>query len=91
MSKAFVTDKAPEFEVECLYRGKVQKVKLSDFKGKYVVLFFWPLDFTFVCPTEIIEFSNLAAKFRFIFNLRENNCEVLGASVDSVFAHMQWC
>lgn len=58
MSKVFVTDPAPDFECEAFYKGKMQNIKLSDYKGKYVVLFFYPLDFTFVCPTEILEFSN---------------------------------
>merc|ERR1712126_397093 len=54
------------------------------FKGKYVVLFFYPLDFTFVCPTEIIAFSEAAAQFKKI------NCEVIAASTDSVFSHLAW-
>ncbi|NDW60367.1 redoxin domain-containing protein, partial [Yangia sp. PrR004] len=52
---------------------------MTDFKGKYVLLFFYPLNFTFVCPTEIIQFSKLSKQFK------EHNCEVLGCSVDSVF------
>lgn len=54
------------------------------FLGKYVVLFFYPLDFTFVCPTEIIAFSDAVEEFRKI------NCEVIGASVDSHFCHLAW-
>ena len=57
MSKCFVTLPAPEFNEEAYFKGDMQKVKSSDFKGKYLVVFFYPLDFTFVCPTEIIEFS----------------------------------
>lgn len=58
----------------------------SDFfsAGKYVVFFFYPLDFTFVCPTEIIAFSDAAEEFKKI------NCEVIGASVDSHFCHLAW-
>jgi len=56
----------------------------SDYKGKWVVLFFYPLDFTFVCPTEIIEFSDRAKEFRAL------NCEVIGASIDSNFTHLAW-
>lgn len=52
--------------------------------GKYVVLFFYPLDFTFVCPTEIVAFSDRAAEFHKL------NCEVLGVSVDSQFTHLAW-
>jgi len=59
-------------------------MSLDDFKGKYLVLFFYPLDFTFVCPTEIISFSDKASEFHDI------NCEVVGASVDSHFTHLAW-
>ena len=82
---AQVGQKAPEFSLTAYYKGEFKKVNLSDYLGKYVVLFFYPFDFTFVCPTEICEFSDHAAKFR------EKNCEVLGASIDSHFVHMQWC
>ena len=61
-----------------------KKVKLSDYKGKYVVLFFYPLDFTFVCPTEIVQFGDKAKEFR------EAGCEVLGCSIDSQFSHMEY-
>ncbi len=82
--QAVVGHPAPDFELTAFYKGEFKKVKLSDYKGKYVVLFFWPFDFTFVCPTEIVEFSDHAAEFR------KNNCEVLGASIDSHFVHSQW-
>ncbi|RVE61529.1 hypothetical protein OJAV_G00171620 [Oryzias javanicus] len=59
-------------------------LKLSDYRGKYVVFFFYPLDFTFVCPTEIIAFSDAADDFRKI------GCEVIAASVDSHFSHFAW-
>jgi peroxiredoxin (alkyl hydroperoxide reductase subunit C) len=59
-------------------------IKLSDYRGKYVVLFFYPLDFTFVCPTEITAFSDRYGEFTKI------NTEVLGASVDSEFSHLAW-
>lgn len=85
MSKAFVQKPAPSFEAEAvLADGQFGKVKLSDYKGKYLVLFFYPLDFTFVCPTEIIAFSDRAEEFRAI------NCEVLACSVDSHFSHLAW-
>uniref|UniRef100_A0A6B2LJW7 thioredoxin-dependent peroxiredoxin n=1 Tax=Arcella intermedia TaxID=1963864 RepID=A0A6B2LJW7_9EUKA len=57
---------------------------MDDYKGKWVVLFFYPLDFTFVCPTEIIAFSEAAAQFSKI------NTEVIGVSVDSNFTHLAW-
>ena len=82
-SKAGIRCPAPEFTTMAYYKG-IKKISLSDYLGKYVVLFFYPLDFTFVCPTEIIEFSKKAEEFRKI------NCEVLGCSVDSVFSHMEY-
>ncbi|KAG4397120.1 hypothetical protein GLYMA_10G078400v4 [Glycine max] len=64
---------------------KASSVKLSDYIGKkYVVLFFYPLDFTFVCPTEITAFSDRHAEFEAL------NTEILGVSVDSVFSHLAW-
>ena len=58
MCKAIVTEPAPKFNADAWFDGKECKVNLDDYKGKYVVLFFYPLNFTFVCPTEILEFSN---------------------------------
>ena len=57
---SLVRKQAPSFEAEAWYQYDFQKIKLSDYKGKYVLIFFYPLDFTFVCPTEIIAFSNKA-------------------------------
>ena len=74
---------APDFCVDAWYNG-FKKIKLSDYKGKYVVLFFWPMDFTFVCPTEIVQFSDRAQEFRDI------NCEIIGCSIDSQFVHMEY-
>lgn len=79
-----LTKPAPEFTAQAVVDGDFQTVKLSQYRGKYVVLFFYPLDFTFVCPTEIIAFSDRAEEFRNI------NCEVLAASTDSVFSHLAW-
>ena len=75
---------APDFELEATVRGDFQKIKLSDFRGKWVVLFFYPADFTFVCPTEIAAF---AARDR---DLREKDVQVLAASIDTKFAHKIW-
>ena len=61
-----------------------KQIKLSDYRGKYVVLFFYPLDFTFVCPTEIVAFSDRIREFR------ERGAEVLGCSIDSQFSHLAW-
>lgn len=64
--------------------GEFVQTNLSDYKGKYVVLFFYPLDWTFVCPTEIIAFSERIAEFE------ELDVQVLGVSVDSQFSHLHW-
>ncbi len=75
---------APEFKGQAVVGKEFKEVKLSDYKGKWVVLFFYPLDFTFVCPTEITAFSDNYAKFK------ELNAEVIGVSVDSHFTHLAW-
>uniref|UniRef100_A0A6I8NNU0 Peroxiredoxin-2 n=1 Tax=Ornithorhynchus anatinus TaxID=9258 RepID=A0A6I8NNU0_ORNAN len=81
---AHIGKPAPDFHATAVENGAFKEVKLSDYRGKYVVLFFYPLDFTFVCPTEIIAFSENASAFR------QLNCEVLGVSVDSQFTHLAW-
>jgi len=76
---------APDFEAVAVFDQEFATVKLSDYlHKKYVVLFFYPLDFTFVCPTEITAFSDNFAKFA------ELNSEILGVSVDSEFSHLAW-
>jgi peroxiredoxin (alkyl hydroperoxide reductase subunit C) len=75
---------APDFTATACIKGEFKDVKLSDYRGKKVVLFFWPLDFTFVCPTEIVAFNEKYKDFQ------ERNTEVLGASVDSHFTHFAW-
>jgi len=84
MSQAFIGKPAPVFETMAVINNEFKKVKLADYKGKYVVLFFYPLDFTFVCPTEIISFSDRAEEFRKI------GCELLACSTDSHFSHFAW-
>ncbi|CDY56598.1 BnaC03g73430D [Brassica napus] len=80
-----VGNKAPDFEAEAVFDQEFIKVKLSEYIGKkYVILFFYPLDFTFVCPTEITAFSDRYAEFEKL------NTQVLGVSVDSVFSHLAW-
>ena len=82
---SLVTKKAPDFSIEAVVGdGDFKKISLSDFKGKYVVLFFYPADFTFICPTEIQEFSRRYEEFRAV------NCEVLGVSTDSKHSHKAW-
>lgn len=82
---AFVTQPAPAFKADALMPdGSFKEVSLSDYKGKYVVLFFYPLDWTFVCPTEITAFSDRYAEFQKL------GCEVIACSVDSKFSHLAW-
>lgn len=73
---------APKWTAAAVVDGEIKKLSLDDYKGKYLVFFFYPLDFTFVCPTEIIAFSSRAKEFR------ELNAEVVGCSVDSAFTHL---
>ncbi|KAI3471749.1 hypothetical protein Pfo_028402 [Paulownia fortunei] len=80
-----VGNTAPDFEAEAVFDQEFVKVKLSEYIGKkYVILFFYPLDFTFVCPTEITAFSDRYEEFQKL------NTEVLGVSIDSVFSHLAW-
>lgn len=73
-----VTKEAPDFTADAVMAdGSIEKLTLSSFKGKYVVLFFYPLDFTFVCPSEIIAFHRAVDTFK------SKNTEVIGVSVDS--------
>ncbi|CAG4967432.1 unnamed protein product [Parnassius apollo] len=75
---------APDFSGTAVVNGEFKEVKLSDYSGKYVVLLFYPLDFTFVCPTELIAFSDKHNEFRNI------QCQVIGVSTDSEFSHLAW-
>lgn len=81
-----VSKKAPDFtSAAVLADGSIKNdFKLSDFKGKYVVLFFYPLDFTFVCPTELIAFSRRIKEFE------HRDVQVIGCSVDSQYTHVAW-
>ncbi len=85
MSEARVQKPAPDFTAQAVMPdGSIKELKLSDYRGKYVVLFFYPLDFTFVCPTEVIAFSDRIEEFK------QRNTEVIGISVDSVYTHTAW-
>jgi peroxiredoxin (alkyl hydroperoxide reductase subunit C) len=80
-----VTQQAPDFTAEAVMPdNSFGSVTLSALKGKYVVLFFYPLDFTFVCPSEILAFNKKVAEFK------TRNCELIGVSVDSKFTHLAW-
>lgn len=75
---------APEFKANAYVNGELKELSLSDYRGKWVYLLFYPLDFTFVCPTEILAFSRRAQE------LRDLGCEVIGVSIDSHFVHKAW-
>ena len=75
---------APQFTTKALIDGAVRPISLSDYLGKYVVLLFYPHDFTFVCPTEITSFSDRVKDFH------NTGCNVLACSTDSVLAHKAW-
>lgn len=80
-----VTKEAPDFKAQAVMPdGSFKELKLSDYRGKYVLLFFYPLDFTFVCPTEIAEFGRRNAEFA------DRDAQVLGLSCDSEFVHLAW-
>merc|ERR1711994_389476 len=83
-SKALISKPAPTWEGTAVVGGKFKDIKLSDYKGKYLVFFFYPLDFTFVCPTEIMAFSDRIEEFKKL------NTEVVACSVDSQFTHLAW-
>jgi peroxiredoxin (alkyl hydroperoxide reductase subunit C) len=75
---------APEFKGQAVINGHFKDIQLSDYKGKYVVLFFYPLDFTFVCPTELVAFNEKLEEFR------QLDTEIIGCSTDSVYSHLAW-
>jgi peroxiredoxin 2/4 len=82
---SLVTKMAPDFKATAVMPdGTFKELHLSERKGKYVILFFYPLDFTFVCPSEIIAFDNKVEEFR------ARDCELMGISVDSEFVHLAW-
>lgn len=77
--------KAPEFKAKAVVKDKLyDHFCLSDFLGKYIVFFFYPLDFTFVCPTELHAFQEMSQEFE------KRNAQVIGCSVDSCFSHLAW-
>lgn len=75
---------APAFSNDAVEKGQFTTVNLDDYKGKWLVLFFYPLDFTFVCPTEILAFSDRLAEFH------DLDAEVVGVSIDSKYTHLAW-
>ena len=79
-----VGKEAPSFNCQAVINKQIKEVSLQDFDGKYKVIFFYPLDFTFVCPTELHAFQELLSEFE------KRNTQVLGVSVDSAYSHLAW-
>ena len=80
-----VTQAAPDFKAEAVLPDNTfGEITLSSYRGKYAILFFYPLDFTFVCPSEILAFNKRLGDFK------AKNCEVIGVSVDSKYTHLAW-
>jgi len=80
-----VTQQAPDFTAQAVMpNNAIENLTLSSYRGRYVVLFFYPLDFTFVCPSEIVAFDKALATFK------EKNTEIIGVSVDSPYTHYAW-
>ncbi|HKJ66001.1 MAG TPA: peroxiredoxin, partial [Desulfopila sp.] len=81
-----VTKEAPDFTATAIMPDNTFKedFKLSDFRGRYVILFFYPLNFTFVCPSEILAFNKVVSEFE------KHNCQLIAVSVDSQYSHYAW-
>ena len=76
--------RVPDFEFEAFYNEEIKKIKFSDYLGKWIVLIFYPADFTFVCPTELEEAANLYENFKKL------NAEILSISTDTLYVHKAW-
>ncbi len=81
---AHVQQPAPAFKAKAVIGGEFKDIELADYRGQHVYLFFYPLDFTLVCPTEIIAFSERSEEFT------RRNVQLLGVSVDSHYTHLAW-
>ena len=79
-----VGTKAPDFTLKGIYRGRITDYSLKSYRGKWLTLFFYPADFTFICPTEVVGFTKMAREFR------SEEAEILGVSVDSLESHRAW-
>jgi len=84
MAMVRINEEAPDFEEDAFANGEIKKIRLKDYRGKWVVLFFYPGDFTFVCPTELGELAHHYDE------LRALGAEVISASVDTAFVHAAW-
>jgi len=79
-----VGQKISDFELDAYHEEEIKKIKLSDYSGKWLVLLFYPADFTFICPTELGEAADLYPEFQ------KSDAEILSVSTDTVFSHKAW-
>lgn len=79
-----IGEEIPDFQLDAYFGKKIQKIKLSDYRGKWLVLFFYPADFTFVCPTELEEMANNYTEFNKL------NTEIISISTDTAYVHKAW-
>lgn len=79
-----INQKVSNFELEAYHNGKIRKIKLSDYKDKWMVIMFYPADFTFICPTELEEAASYYPQFK------KEGAEILSVSCDTVFVHKAW-
>src|SRR3989344_4317313 len=79
-----IGEKIPDFGLDIFYEEKIKKIKLSDYKDKWLILFFYPADFTFVCPTELEELAGNYGEFKKL------GAEILSVSADTAFVHKAW-
>lgn len=79
-----INQKIPDFEVDAYHDNQIKKIKFSDYKGKWLVLIFYPADFTFICPTELEEAADHYDEFKKL------NAEVMSISTDTAFVHKAW-
>ncbi len=79
-----INEAAPDFREDAYINDEIKKISLSDYRGKWVVLFFYPADFTFVCPTELGELADHYETFR------KEGAEIISVSVDTAFVHKAW-
>ncbi len=79
-----IEQEIPDFDLEAFHNEEIKRVKLSDYKGKWLVLIFYPADFTFICPTELEEAADYYAEFKKL------GAEILSVSTDTAFVHKAW-
>lgn len=84
MQSMRVGDTLPELELDVFYQGKQQKITTNDYEGKWQIFFFYPADFTFVCPTELEELAGMYTQFQ------DEGAEIFSVSTDTVFVHKAW-